>query len=340
LHQKSVAAGAALAAVVATLAIAGTQPAAALAPAITIATSDTGALEVLADASALWVRAPVHDDADTVLARTDDLTYDSTQYWHTGSVAGSSACSFSVTGYGATDGYYRIARPESDNVLAFVSGRLRLHRISTRFGSLSISPTRPCPNRRMTFTGSVTPTVRQQVDQVQSRTRGPRVPAEGRHLLVLGREGLDELLRSKLTQGAVRLAAWGYADGYYRLYQPMSDELSHTSTTPLHLSRIVTRVYGNNAGPEPVKTGGTESVNGTPQEYRSGWRAMAHPARPAVLARQGREVVDVRGVGQHRLARQSAVAGQGDQGGWWLLQYWGDSKHFDSEGTSDYVDAR
>ena len=26
--------------------------------------------------------------------------------------------------------------------------------------------------------------------------------------------------------------------------------------------------------------------------------------------------------------------------GWWIVQYWGDRTHFDSGGTSDYVDVR
>lgn len=57
--------------------------------------------------------------------------------------SGSGKCSFSVSGWGYTDGYYRAYHSESDGMLAVASATKRLHRTVTRIVSFDMTPNSP-----------------------------------------------------------------------------------------------------------------------------------------------------------------------------------------------------
>lgn len=64
-------------------------------------------------------------------------------------------CSYKIQEYGAWDGYYRVYHPESDQMLAVTTSAHRLHRTRTAM-SLTMTPTRPYRNAKLTATGTVT----------------------------------------------------------------------------------------------------------------------------------------------------------------------------------------
>jgi hypothetical protein len=133
------------------------------------------------------------------------------------------------------------------------------------------------------------------------------------------------------------LGAWGYVAGYYRLYHPTSDDVAHAASTPVHLSRIVTRIAGNDANPEPVHAGGTVTVTGTLEQERSGWHAM--PAQRIYLYFQPTGAKKWTYVAGGRTDRHghATLHGRATRSGRWLLQYFGDTTHFDSYGRADSV---
>jgi hypothetical protein len=90
-----------------------------------------------------------------------------------------------------------------------------------------------------------------------------------------------------------------------------------------------------------VKAGRTVTVTGTLQEYRSGaWRAFTRRHVELWFLAKGAKTWSRVTSGSTDTHGRATLHGKAAKDGRWLLQYWGDATHFDSGGTSDYVDVR
>jgi hypothetical protein len=67
----------------------------------------------------------------------------------------SSGCSFSLKGYGSTDGYYRVRHAESDRMLEAISAKKRLNRVETRIIGFDMTPNSPAVNGKLTAKGTL-----------------------------------------------------------------------------------------------------------------------------------------------------------------------------------------
>jgi hypothetical protein len=114
--------------------------------------------------------------------------------------------------------------------------------------------------------------------------------------------------------------------------------LAHAYSSVVHLSRIPTRVWANVASPNPVHKGGTVTDTGTLQQYSAGaWHAMAY--RPIYLFFQpsGTTTWYREAYGKTDAYGRAKLHATATRSGKWLLQYFGDATHFDSDGTPYYV---
>lgn len=156
-----------------------------------------------------------------------------------------------------------------------------------------------------------------------------------------GKTGWKVLARAYPSMDVAQsLSAWGYQNGYYRLYHPHSADVSHVASPLFHLSRIVTRIAGNEATPQTLHAGATVTVTGTLQEYRSGWRAMAHRPVSLYFLPSGKKTWLWMANGSTDTRGHATLHAKATKTGRWTLQYFGDSTHFDSDETSHTVTVR
>jgi hypothetical protein len=130
-------------------------------------------------------------------------------------------------------------------------------------------------------------------------------------------------------------------DGYYRVHHFISDELAASYSTPVRLNRTNTNVYSISATPAKVSKGATVTVKGTLKEYKNGsWKAYAGQKVYLYFQKKGSTSWTYITSGKTGSNGAAKLKGKATKDGYWLIQYFGDSKHFDSDGVKDYVDVR
>lgn len=156
-----------------------------------------------------------------------------------------------------------------------------------------------------------------------------------------GKTGWTALAHTTVYDPKVRLSATGRVAGYYRLRHPVSDELGSAVSAAVYRARTDTDVFAINASPEPVAKGHTVTVTGTLKEYRSGaWRAFAHRSIGLYFSARGAKTFSYVTGGTTDAHGNVRLRGTATKDGYWSLHYFGDTTHFDSGGTPDYVDVR
>lgn len=139
----------------------------------------------------------------------------------------------------------------------------------------------------------------------------------------------------------VTITKWGHLDGYYRLHHYVSDQLAESTTKPVRLTRTNTRMYSIKASATKVKKGATVTFTGTLKEYVSGsWRPYKGRHVELFFQKKGSTKWTYVASGTTSSTGKATVKGKPSSDGKWLIQYFGDSKHFDSDGTAVYVDVR
>ncbi|MGW2826288.1 hypothetical protein ACWC24_35675 [Streptomyces sp. NPDC001443] len=157
-----------------------------------------------------------------------------------------------------------------------------------------------------------------------------------------GRTGWKSLATAKSDYyGSFTLSAWGYIDGYYRVHHLGSDKLADSVSTPVRLSRVDTRVSTIKASSTKVAKGATVTFTGTLQEYVSrAWRPYKGQHVELFFQKKGSTKWTYVASGTTSSTGKATLKGKPTADGKWLIQYFGDSRHFDSGGTSVYVDVR
>ncbi|MFE0627209.1 hypothetical protein ACFW3D_09585 [Streptomyces sp. NPDC058864] len=158
-----------------------------------------------------------------------------------------------------------------------------------------------------------------------------------------GRAGWKSLATSTTGYyGNFTLSAWGYVDGYYRIRHLTSDRLAEGTGKPVRLTRTNTRMYSIKASAtKKVKKGTTVTFTGTLKEYVSGsWRPYKGRHVELFFQKKGSTKWTYVSSGTTSSTGKATLKGKPSSDGKWLIQHFGDSKHFDSDGTAVYVDVR
>ncbi|MFJ5213496.1 carboxypeptidase-like regulatory domain-containing protein [Streptomyces sp. NPDC088354] len=141
--------------------------------------------------------------------------------------------------------------------------------------------------------------------------------------------------------GTVTISKWGYLDGYYRLHHYTSDQLAETASKPVRLTRTNTRLYSMKASSTKVKKGAAVTFTGTLKEYVSGtWRPYRSGHVELFFQKKGSTKWTYISSGTTNSTGKATLKGKPASDGKWLIQYFGDAKHFDSDGTAVFVDVR
>ncbi|MFD9003058.1 hypothetical protein ACFV0T_19100 [Streptomyces sp. NPDC059582] len=157
-----------------------------------------------------------------------------------------------------------------------------------------------------------------------------------------GRTGWKSLTTAKSGYyGDFTLSAWGYVDGYYRVHHLTSDRLAESTTAPVRLTRVNTRMYSLKASSTKVKKGTGVTFTGALKEYVSGtWRPYKGRHVELFFQKKGSTKWTYVASGTTSSTGTATLKGKPTADGKWLIQYFGDATHFDSDGTAVYVDVR
>ncbi|MFD3452517.1 hypothetical protein ACFWVC_10060 [Streptomyces sp. NPDC058691] len=158
-----------------------------------------------------------------------------------------------------------------------------------------------------------------------------------------GKAGWTDLgtAHSQYNGGTVTVSKWGHLDGYYRLHHFTSNQLADTVSKPVRLTRTNTRMYSIKASATKVKKGATVTFTGTLKEYVSGtWRPYKSKHVELFFQKKGSTKWTYVASATTSSTGKATLKGKPASDGKWLIQYFGDSKHFDSDGTAVYVDVR
>ncbi|MCW2869458.1 hypothetical protein [Actinacidiphila oryziradicis] len=143
------------------------------------------------------------------------------------------------------------------------------------------------------------------------------------------------------TNGTFSIGVWGHLDGYYRVHHYTSDQLAESISKPVRLYRINTHVYSNNASPANVNKGATVTVTGVLKEHRtSAWTVYKSQHVELFFEKKGTTKWIYITSGKTDSHGKATLKGKATADGVWLIQYFGDSKHFNSDGTPDFVNVR
>ncbi|WP_431948318.1 hypothetical protein [Actinacidiphila sp. bgisy167] len=159
-----------------------------------------------------------------------------------------------------------------------------------------------------------------------------------------GRTGWQDLGKANAADNGsvVTIAKWGNLDGYYRLHHYVSDQFAESATKPVRLTRTNTRMYSIKASAtKKVKKGATVTFTGTLKEYVSkSWRPYKGRHVELFFQKKGSTKWTYVSSGTTSSTGKATLKGKPSSDGTWLIQYFGDSKHFNSDGTPVYVDVR
>ncbi|MFJ4849365.1 MULTISPECIES: hypothetical protein [unclassified Streptomyces] len=175
--------------------------------------------------------------------------------------------------------------------------------------------------------------------------REQSLPAQFVHLEYSpdGRTGWKDLGTgyARWNGGTVTITKYGRLDGWYRLHHYTSDQLAETATKPVRLTRTNARLYSMKASSTKVKKAATVTFTGTLKEYVSGtWRPYKGAHVELFFQKKGSTKWTYISSGTTASTGKATLKGKPTADGKWLIQYFGDAKHFDSDGTAVFVDVR
>lgn len=137
------------------------------------------------------------------------------------------------------------------------------------------------------------------------------------------------------------VSAYGYTDGYYRLYHPESDGMLAVTSAKKRLYRTVTRIVSFDMTPNSPRVGGALKARGTLQ-YKSGskWKAYKGGKVVIVFRPKGKSTWYWTVKGRTDSAGRFSLKTKAYGDGTWAAYLEADSKHFYSESKTEYVNAR
>lgn len=139
--------------------------------------------------------------------------------------------------------------------------------------------------------------------------------------------------------GAFRLVADGYIDGYYQVRHTDTDQLAASNGPIVRLNRIDTRIVSVKASRTKPKKNTVITVSGTLQQWTSGaWRAYGKQHVELYFQPKGKTTWQYKGSGTTAANGSTGFKPKATADGWWLIQYFGDAKHFNSSERAVYVD--
>jgi hypothetical protein len=132
----------------------------------------------------------------------------------------------------------------------------------------------------------------------------------------------------------------------HQLYVPASGSFSGMKMSIDSFGKVkatgkLTRMYSIKASATKVNKGATVTFTGTLKEYVSGtWRPYKSKHVELFFQKKGSTKWTYTASGTTSSTGKATLKGKPTSDGKWLIQYFGDAKHYNSDGTAVYVDVR
>ncbi|MFF3561977.1 hypothetical protein ACFYXS_18200 [Streptomyces sp. NPDC002574] len=137
------------------------------------------------------------------------------------------------------------------------------------------------------------------------------------------------------------MGAWGYTDGYYRVYHSESDGMLAVASGTKRLHRTVTRIVSFDMTPNSPRLGGALKAKGTLQYLSGGkWRAYKGGKIVIVLKPKGESSWYWTVKGKTDAAGHFSLSTKAYADATWGAYLEADSTHFSSESKTEYINAR
>ncbi|MFI1018064.1 hypothetical protein [Streptomyces sp. NPDC020965] len=131
------------------------------------------------------------------------------------------------------------------------------------------------------------------------------------------------------------------AGGHFRVRMMPGKSWVETVSPVFRLNRAETRIASVNAGPEPVKKGGTLTVTGIAGEKSgSTWKALAKKPVQLWFRANGATTWSRIAYDTTDSAGRVSIKVMAVKDGTWNVRYYGNTVQMDAVGTGDYVDVR
>jgi hypothetical protein len=233
-----------------------------------------------------------------------------------------------------------VADPECDGTWTAAGDSAFLDRQTRATGHVSFPDNSTVAVASSTIAANGTVTVTGHLLRTYHRTQ---TFAGQNTFLWYSRDGKTDWVRLKGANtdagGAFRLVAPGWSDGYYQVRHTETDQLIASSGPVVRLTRITTRVVGETANSTRVRPNTVIRVSGTLRQYVSGaWRPYAWQHVHLYFQPKGSTAWTYKGIGTTNATGWVGYWPKVTGDGKWLIRYFGDARHFDSDTTPVYVE--
>lgn len=156
-----------------------------------------------------------------------------------------------------------------------------------------------------------------------------------------GKTGWKGLAGTNLTSydGSFKITTFGYLDGYYQVRHAVSDQLVASNGPVVHLTRTNTRIFQMYANSARVKKGSTLTLTGNLKQDVGGvWKPYAGQHVELYFQPKGSTRWTYLAYGRTDSTGHAKFTSKAVQDGRWLIQYFGDATHFESDAAAVFVD--
>ncbi|MEE4543574.1 hypothetical protein V2S66_16530 [Streptomyces sp. V4-01] len=156
-----------------------------------------------------------------------------------------------------------------------------------------------------------------------------------------GRTGWKGLAGVNLTSsdGSFKITANGYLDGYYQVRHATSDQLVASNGPIVHLTRTNTRIFQMYANTARAKKNSTLTLTGNlKQDVGNVWKPFGGQYVELYFQPKGSTKWSYLGYSHTDSTGHAKFTSKAVQDGRWLIQYFGDGTHFESDAAAVYVD--
>ncbi|WP_405585661.1 hypothetical protein [Streptomyces sp. NBC_01190] len=136
-----------------------------------------------------------------------------------------------------------------------------------------------------------------------------------------------------------KISTYGYLDGYYQVRHATSDQLVASAGPIVHLTRTNTRIFQMYANTARVKKNATLTLTGNLKAYIGKvWKPYAGQYVELYFQPKGSTKWTYLAYGRTDAAGRAKFTHKATQDGKWLIQYFGDGTHYDSDAAGVFVD--
>jgi hypothetical protein len=156
-----------------------------------------------------------------------------------------------------------------------------------------------------------------------------------------GKTGWKGLAGVNLTSsdGSFKITANGYLDGYYQVRHATSDQLVASNGPVVHLTRTNTRIFQMYANTARAKKNSTLTLTGNlKQDVGNVWKPFGGQYVELYFQPKGSTKWSYMGYSHTDSTGHAKFTSKAVQDGRWLIQYFGDGTHYESDAAAVFVD--